>query len=205
MRWLPMLLLTPLVLGSACNPPGPAGDDDAGVDDDDATQPGDDDEVGDDDDEPADCTGDDPFYSESGGLPTGANPCHEPVLVKLRNVWDGDTFWAELPDGSEEKVRLIGVDTPELGDCYAGTASNYLHAQLVADCFWLTFDADCDDSYGRVLAYAHTRDGFVQVSLLEGGYAWAMEVAPNSTYASLFAAEQADAEAAGAGLWSACD
>ncbi len=202
-----LLLLALLALGSACNPLGPAGDDDAAVgDDDDATAADDDDsDVGDDDAQAGDCTGDDPFYTESGGLPTGANPCHEPTLVKLRNVADGDTFWAELPDGSEEKVRLIGVDTPELGDCYAGTASDYLHGLLVADCFWLTFDADCDDSYGRVLAYAHTRDGFVQVSLLEGGYAWAMDVAPNTTYASLFAAEQADAEAAGAGLWSACD
>jgi len=202
MRMMPMvLLLIPGMLGPACNALGPDEDDDtvpAEDDDDDVTE-------GDDDTQADDCSGDDPFYSESAGLPTGASPCHEPVLARLRNVWDGDTFWAELPDGSEQKVRLIGVDTPELGDCYAGVASTYLSQVLSADCFWLTFDTDCDDMYGRVLAYAHTRDGFVQVSLLQGGYAWTMDVAPNSTYASLFAAEQADAEAAGAGLWEACD
>lgn len=174
-------------------------DDDTFADDDDDTTP-----TGDDDVSPSDCSDDDPFYSESGGLPTGASPCHEPVLVQLRNVWDGDTFWVDMPDGTEEKIRLIGVDTPELGDCYADDATDYLEGVLGADCFWLTFDADCDDMYGRVLAYVHTRDGFVQVSLLEGGYAWTMDVAPNTTYAALFASEQAEAEAAGVGLWGYC-
>ena len=183
---------------ASCSPISPDADDDddSSGDDDTAAMP-------DDDSSPA-CVGD-PFYEDPGGLPTGANPCHEPVLVWLYDAVDGDTVEVTMPDASIERIRLIGVDTPEYGDCYFGDASNYTADRLSGDCFWLTFDADCRDSYDRLLAYVHTIEGFLQVDLLEGGFAWTLEVEPNTTYAALFDATQASAEQSGAGLWSICD
>lgn len=190
----------------ACNPidTGETGtDDDSGDADDDDT--GDDDSEPDDDDSgPLDCT-DDPFYEESAGLPTGSDPCEAPALVHLTDTVDGDTFEVEMPDGTTERVRLIGVDTPEYGDCYFWEASSFTEQQLTGDCFWLTFDADCRDPHDRLLAYAHTRDGFLQVDLLQDGFARTLAVEPNTTYATLFSTMQETAEDNGVGLWSACD
>jgi len=198
---LPLLLALLACPWIGCSPISHDPDDDdsgGGGDDDDA------DDDADDDSGPASCEGD-PFYEDPGGLPTGSNPCHEPMLVWLHDAVDGDTFEVIADDQSIERVRLIGVDTPEYGDCYYGDASNYTSDTLRGDCFWLTFDADCHDSYDRLLAYAHTIDGFLQVGLLEGGYARTLEVAPNTTYAALFDATQASAQQSNAGLWGVCD
>ena len=197
---LPLALLACPWLGCFPLAYGPDDDDSSGDDD----TLGDDDDAGDDDTGPAACEGD-PFYGDPGGLPTGVDPCQEPALVWLHDAVDGDTVEVTMPDASIERIRLIGVDTPEYGDCYYGDASNYTADRLSGDCFWLTFDADCRDSYDRLLAYVHTIEGFLQVDLLEGGFAWTLEVEPNTTYAALFDATQASAEQSGAGLWSICD
>jgi len=192
-----MLIALALAPWIGCSPITHDTDDDSGGSDDDT-------DVADDDTSVPTCTGD-PFYEDPGGLPTGNNPCQDPVLVWQYDPVDGDTVEVRMPDDSIERVRLIGVDTPEYGDCYFGDASNFTADTLGSDCFWLTFDADCRDSYDRLLAYVHTTAGFFQVALLEGGYARTLEVEPNTTYAALFASAQSTAQQAGAGLWSACD
>ncbi len=147
-------------------------------------------------------------------LPTGANPCAAPMLVRVNYAVDGDTFYA-TPDGggaARIKVRMIGVDTPEIehddpAECYGDEAFAYTRAQLDGHLAWLSFDAECLDRYDRTLAYV-TRgagaDGFYNRRLVQLGYATHLEVPPNDAYADMILADERAARTSGVGLWGAC-
>ena len=206
-RTAPMTVLLLAALTWAACPTQPVQDDDDGDDD-----TGDDTSEADDDtsDDDSVWCGDDPFYTDPGYLPAGESPCREPTLVELRDVTDGDTIWVDYEDGGYDKVRIIGIDTPEIGwdgepdECYAQEARAFLSQQLSGGCFWLTFDSDCWDPYDRLLAYVHTAGGFFEVAVLDGGYGEVMLFEPNTTFSSLFHQAQSEAQASDAGLWGEC-
>jgi len=145
-------------------------------------------------------------------LLAGDNPCREPVLVTVQYMVDGDTAWVEGVDG-REKVRFIGIDTPEIGhdgeadDCYAGDALAFGERLIEGARVWLTFDVECEDYFDRTLAYVHMGTGsqdFVQRRMLQGGYAEAFEVSPNSTFAEIFTQDEEMAQNANIGRWAEC-
>jgi micrococcal nuclease len=132
--------------------------------------------------------------------------------VTIVRVVDGDTVVAHLP-GGDEKVRLIGIDTPETVDprkpvqCYGPEASARTKQLLPkGTAIRMERDAEARDRYGRLLAYVYRAgDGtFVNLALATEGFAHPLTIAPNVAYADRFAAAVADARAAGRGLWSAC-
>jgi len=147
---------------------------------------------------------------DPSALRHGDNPCRAPVLVLVNYVNDGDTM--EVSGALEGLVRMIGVDTPEVGrdgmpsECYGDEASAFSQA-LRGRQVWLTFDAECVDQFDRHLAYVHigpnSRDLY-QRHLLRRGFATALTVSPNDSLAPLFDHDQSLAAQAGAGLWSAC-
>jgi micrococcal nuclease len=127
-------------------------------------------------------------------------------------VVDGDTIIVDF-GGTETDVRLIGLDTPETVDprrpvgCFGPEASAHTKELLPeGTAVRLERDAELHDRYDRLLAYVHrASDGlFVNEDLLAGGYGEVLSIAPNTAYASRFAAVERDARAAGQGLWSAC-
>lgn len=132
--------------------------------------------------------------------------------VRIVRVVDGDTVVAHLP-GGDEKVRLIGIDTPETVDprkpvqCFGKEASNRTKELLPpGTAIRLERDVEARDRYGRLLAYVYrVRDGtFVNLALAEEGFAQPLTIPPNVAYASRFAAASAAARTAGRGLWGAC-
>ena len=119
-------------------------------------------------------------------------------------VVDGDTIRVRLPSGREERVRYIGIDTPEAGACFYREARAF-NARLVAGReVRLERDVDERDRYGRLLAYVHADGRDVGAELLRRGYAEPLVVPPNVRRAPRFAALAAGARAAGRGLWRAC-
>ena len=135
------------------------------------------------------------------GLPSG-------VVVR---VVDGDTVDVQSPSGVRERVRLVGLDTPETVDprkpvqCFgqeaAGRARELLEGQPV------TLEADPGqgprDKYGRALAYLWLPDGrnAAEVLIAEGyGVEYTYRLPHN--YQAPFRAAQEAARAAGAGLWA---
>jgi len=113
----------------------------------------------------------------------------------------------------EERVRLIGIDTPETVapnrpvQCYGPEASAHTKDLLPAGTYvHLDRDVEARDDYGRLLAYVtRATDGlFVNVELAADGYADALAIAPNTAHARDVAAAVASARAAKKGLWGAC-
>jgi micrococcal nuclease len=153
--------------------------------------------------------------------PTTARPARAATSVELPagidaevvSVTDGDTITARLDTGDTEKVRLIGIDTPETKDprtvveCFGTEASARTHALLpTGTAIRLETDVDRRDRYGRFLAYVwRVGDGlFVNEALVKGGWAAPYRYPPNVKYADRFSRLGAEARAANAGLWGAC-
>ena len=127
---------------------------------------------------------------------------------KIARVKDGDT----VVTASGEVVRLIGVDAPELGECFSLEARQAL-VGLVADReVYFTSDEEATDQYGRLLRYMFVRSRDVQAGdihvnkeLIRLGYADAMSIAPNVQYRNAFARAAKDAQTLTRGGWGACD
>jgi micrococcal nuclease len=133
-------------------------------------------------------------------------------VARVVRVVDGDTIRVSL-GGRQERVRLIGVDTPESVkpdtpvQCFARKAAAFTHRLLDGRRVRLVGDVEARDRYGRLLAYVYRAgDGlFVNARLVQDGYARTMTIPPNVRFADRFAALAAQARRAGRGLWSACE
>ena len=92
-------------------------------------------------------------------------------------VVDGDTIVARLANGAVEKIRLLGVDTPEVVDprkpvqCFGHDASAFTKSRLTGRRVSLELDAEQRDKYGRLLAYVILDGHRYNDELLERGYA----------------------------------
>jgi len=144
-----------------------------------------------------------------GGDPAAGAPGPDALLPVVRVV-DGDTLWV-LRDGREENVRLIGVDTPEVdwyggeAECYGEEAGRFARRLLEDERVRLELDRDPLDPYERTLAYVYLEDGrMVNLLLVRRGYAIVSTYEPNDRYEDRLRDAEAQARAAGLGLWSAC-
>jgi len=149
--------------------------------------------------------------SESAAPPTPAGALGSNAVVE--HVVDGDTVDL-IVDGTEQRVRLIGVNTPETVDrrkpveCFGPEAKQYTVALLpVGTPVLLERDVEPRDDYGRLLGYVHrSADGlFVNLELVWQGYAAPLTIEPNTTHARDFIDAASAAQRAGRGLWAACD
>ena len=130
---------------------------------------------------------------------------------RVLRVVDGDTIQVQV-GGQAEKVRYIGVDTPESVkpgtpvQCYAKRASAFNERLIEGRRVRLVLDAEHRDRYGRLLAYVYRRsDGlFVNAALVRGGYAHVLTIPPDVAHAGEFHRLAAAARRAGRGLWSDC-
>jgi micrococcal nuclease len=135
-------------------------------------------------------------------LATASSQAHEAVVT--RNT-DGDTFYLS----GIGKVRLIGVDTPEVfgkSECFGKEASAFTKRVLpVGRHVRYRLGVDPIDRYGRALAYVYLQDGRMFNELLaERGYATPLTIPPNVDYADRFVAAARRAREANRGLWKAC-
>lgn len=133
-------------------------------------------------------------------------------IAQVRKVTDGDTLVVRV-GGTNERVRLLGIDTPEthghggLRECYGLEASQHL-AQLLprGTEVRLVRDVQARDHYDRLLAYVYrdTDDLFVNEALVRDGYAIAKHYSPNVAHRDDFDRAQIAAKRADAGLWGTC-
>lgn len=129
-----------------------------------------------------------------------------PTCQVIRVV-DGDTI-VVLYQGQEEKVRLIGVDTPESvhpdaekNNESGKTASDYTKTQLMGKEVQLEFDVQKRDKYQRLLAYVYVDGVMYNKTLLAEGVAKLATFPPNVKYVDEFTAIEKKAQKEGIGLW----
>jgi micrococcal nuclease len=130
------------------------------------------------------------------------------VPAKVQRVSDGDTFVATV-QGRRERIRVIGVDTPESvspnqpDEPYGEQASDFAKHYLDGETVRLAGDAEPRDRYGRMLAYVWLEDGtFWNALLVAEGYAQQLTVPPNVTYERLFRRLVSEARREDRGLWA---
>jgi micrococcal nuclease len=139
------------------------------------------------------------------GRAPGGTPAIRTTAVE--RVIDGDTI---VVTGGE-RVRLIGIDTPETVDprrpveCYGEQASARAEELMPrGTSVRLELDVERTDRYGRTLAYVHRADDdlFVNVELARGGYAEQLTVPPDVAHAGEIGDAVAQARREQRGLWA---
>ncbi len=143
-------------------------------------------------------------FNDGWSVPWTCLPGTEATVV---SVTDGDTLTAEF-NGVNERVRLIGINTPEAGECFASEATAELRSLTVGATVTLVADRTNRDAFGRLLRYVFVEDQqrgtvFVNEVLVEGGFAIANRYEPDTARADQLDAAQANALDAGRGLWGA--
>lgn len=164
-------------------------------------------------------------FALCGVLVLGAAACEpitlmEPALspegYSVAYVIDGDTIDVTTPEGETQRVRLLGINTPEVahdgepGQCGGEEAAGQLQellpegaaVQLVGDA-----RADDADRYDRLLRYVETEDGTdAGHALITEGYAhaWAPASEPEPERLSDYETATAAARNADAGAWADC-
>ena len=126
----------------------------------------------------------------------------------IKEVIDGDTYKIDY-EGKEQKVRLIGVDTPESvhpdktkNTEYGKQAANYVKKLIENQYVSLEFDVSKTDKYGRLLAYVYLENGeMLNAKLVKEGYAQVATYAPNVKYVDTFKSMQQEARKNKRGFW----
>lgn len=125
---------------------------------------------------------------------------------KVSRVIDGDTIQLENGD----KVRYIGIDTPETVDpskaiqCFGKEASNKNKELVEGKEVRLVKDVSDKDRYGRLLRYVYVGDLFINLELVKQGYAYSYTYPPDVKFQNIFVEAQKTARENKLGLWSAC-
>lgn len=149
------------------------------------------------------------------GQDTSTSPTHAAAdagTAEVTRVVDGDTVRVTI-GGAEERVRLIGIDTPEthgrggLRECFGAEATRRM-TELVppGTRVRLVRDVEARDRYDRLLAYVYrAADGlFVNLAMAREGFATTLTYPPNVAHAEELLAAVRAAREARRGLWGRC-
>jgi len=136
----------------------------------------------------------------TSGDPDPTPPDAEPATVV--SITDGDTIRVSIEGGPETAVRLIGINSPETGECLAEEAARGLSDLApVGTAIGMTRDVSEVDEFGRLLRYLW-RDGMsVNEEMVRRGLAMARRYPPDTTMAETLEQAQDEARESQAGLW----
>lgn len=148
------------------------------------------------------------FIAAYIGLNLGRNSVSKQDAI-VEGVIDGDTIEV-LIEGKNEKIRLLGIDTPETHHptkpvgCYGPEAEAFTRANLDQKTVQLEYDVQRNDKYGRSLAYVYVDGQRFNDVLVNLGYAKTLNIDPNNRYANKLMQLQSDAKTHQRGIWKYC-
>ena len=142
-------------------------------------------------------------------LPQSSLAQQKTGLLQVSKLVDGDTFWVLDERGTEVKIRLIGINTPEARrtgrteiEYYGKEASAYVANLVRGKRVRLEYDVARYDRYKRTLAYVYLENGvFLNAHLVQEGYATVATYPPNVKYADYFTKLQREARTQRKGMW----
>jgi micrococcal nuclease len=145
--------------------------------------------------------------------PTEASSASDDDSVRVVRVVDGDTIIVEI-DGREERLRYIGVDTPESVqpntpvECFGKEASAENARLVEGKRVELERDVSNRDRFDRLLRYVYVVENgqriFVNEALVANGFAYASTFPPDVKHEDTLRAAQREARDNDRGLWGAC-
>ncbi len=152
------------------------------------------------------------FILATGGT-FGAYKVIENNTYTVLRVIDGDTIVIQIKKNKEQKVRLLGVDAPERGECHYSESKNLLRELIAGSEVELERERTGEDAYGRWLRHvvlpptSETGDAtHINNELILEGAAWRFIISPDTKYSDLFATSEEKAREASTGLWgSGCE
>ncbi len=163
------------------------------------------------------------LVSVAGGVLTLAGAGAGYKIVKERNslsldrnlqivteVIDGDTVAVEADD-ERIKIRILGINAPEKGECFFDEAKDYATELMEGEYVRLVKDVEEEDDYGRLLRYLILQSGGgvedninVSEHMVRYGYAEIYPSVENKLYRNLLNMAQGEAKAERRGLWAEC-
>ena len=142
----------------------------------------------------------------------GRSTIGTPQIATVIEVIDGDTVDLSIA-GDRQRVRLIGVDTPETKhpekpiECYGPEATSFVESLLPRGTnVRLERDVEARDSYDRLLVYLYRKSDnmFINMELVRQGFAHLLTIEPNIAYFDKFVTAARAAQSNKRGLWQAC-
>ncbi|MBU0898953.1 MAG: thermonuclease family protein [Nanoarchaeota archaeon] len=118
-------------------------------------------------------------------------------LVLITRVIDGDTVELE----NEERVRLLGIDTPEKGQLLYSEASERLRELVEGKSVLLESDQTNRDKYDRLLRNVILNRQNINILMVKEGYAFAYIIEPDHRYESELRTAQSYAHDNNLGIW----
>lgn len=119
----------------------------------------------------------------------------------VTEVIDGDTI-SVVVDGDTERLRLIGINAPERGECLAEEATGWMRVRIRGQTVVLANDVSDRDRYGRLLRYVEIDGADIGAELVRAGLAIARRYPPDTARHAEYEVAQRAAEQAGAGMWA---
>lgn len=142
-----------------------------------------------------------PGFGGASGDPT-APPPPGAEMVTVDAITDGDTIRVRR-GGEIERLRLIGINSPESGECFAIESARALAALTpVGSEVAVTVDVNDQDDFGRLLRYVWVGGLSVNEELVRRGAAISRRYPPDTSLSGRFEAAQADARQGQVGLWA---
>ncbi len=92
------------------------------------------------------------------------------IKGKVIKIADGDTFTLLTSDTQKYKIRLLDIDCPEKGQPHGKGAKQMLASFIFGKEVWVEYKKK--DRYGRILGHVYIQDVFVNMVLVDSGYAW---------------------------------
>ena len=119
----------------------------------------------------------------------------------VTNVIDGDTVEVLTLDGTSATVRYIGIDAPENDFPFFGEARQANFDLVSQKEVVLVKDRSEVDQYGRLLRYVIADGVFINLALVQSGFARAEDYPPDSACADTFSTASGAARAGLVGMW----
>ncbi len=135
--------------------------------------------------------------TSSGVVENNNDTIKQQTVNTVTHIVDGDTF--DIASG--ERIRMIGIDTPERGEYFYKEASTRLEELIGGKEVILIKDVSETDRYGRLLRHVYYNGVWINKQMIDEGFAKLATFPPDVAHVEIFEQAQQKARDAGVGMW----